>query len=361
VGLEGYPVRTALACGARLARRVLPLVDLGNRPLCTVNISFGECVAAGEPIGFMRALDLGELPLLSRAQNGMRATAAQSAATAVGAAAIAVSQVIETISDFELVSRAREQSTRLLDAAFKDATKAAQLSENADDRDLAQKAFDADWRVLEQRKIATDIEWLGEPVNPGENGPFGLLWPSGTPSWYASLEKGAMIPKPNVEAGEKIEKNPELIDHVDIVCWHLEPKATAALNHVRSFIRHQVAESNKHHNVPRIFVVHVPGLAEEEMVELVMVGATVLRDPNVGDKIPKNSYDLVGAVTSLYSGWNRQTGQWPYTAAPSPTATLEHTAEELSVGEGPKYRSVVEDSRSLKERLESESGWPVDI
>jgi len=372
MGLEDYSARSVLACAARFARRVLPLVEADNRPSAAADLSFAYSVAAGEPMGFMR-LPNGPSHLSERRDKV--GAPALSAARFAGAAAIELSKVIEATSDFD-VMHARELTFKLLNGAFSHAQDAAFNASpvSPGSKDLIGAAFSGDWSVLATiQRISAKTDWLGQPIDPEEDGPFGKLWPAGAPVWYSEMDRGVMEPRePTIVSGENVEHSPELIKRADIICWHFDQKSGFPLEHLTAFIEDQVATSNKHQEVPRIFVVHAPGLADKEAARLVMAGATFLGDEKVGDTAPVTSSDLVEALGAWmrkgYMGWKLEGGQWRYTgrgplawAPPYPAAAFETDREQLTSPNREAYLSLIQASKSFEQRLESESGWPVDI
>jgi hypothetical protein len=173
------PLRALAAYAARCARRVQPLYDQGadgpeavdGAAVIEEAIRFAEAVARGGP---------------ATGQNGSDATAfsVQTFGTAVAAAGTAA-----------LAAHCADQATCadiFPDAAEKTAEFASEAGIfssgcfpylTANGRLVENNPASEDFRRLIELRLGTFPE-RGEPVDPSEQGPLGLLWPEGAPVWW---------------------------------------------------------------------------------------------------------------------------------------------------------------------------------
>lgn len=348
----------------------MPLVSPVERPLCLINISFAESVAAGEPVSFAPAFRAGFLSRLMPER--ITSSLAVQSAMLVGRTAVDVSSLIDTFRDRTLLEDSRrnsimEQLNRASTEAETEARNAA--SRTSDDVRLIEEAFEHDNQIMARLATLEGQNWFGLPIDASENGPFGRLWPAGAPGWYIQLPSGGI--NPTITAGDTTE---EAIA-ADIVCWHLSPEGRNqawTVQGIISSIRSRVAESNRS-RAPQIFVVHAPGLSDSETVQLVMAGATVLAEARIADVVPRSTSEFINAleqqIAQGYRGWSLERGLWRYlegyiegSATPEFGVLSEADFEVAqAASDQESYESVIRASRSLEDRLRSESGWPIDI
>jgi hypothetical protein len=363
------PVRNVVAYAARSARRVIALAHPDEQALCFINISFADSVAAGEPPGYARALRTNVLSRISPEQT----TGSHAGQTAMlaGRAALILSVLIDRLFDRPAPSDPDITAIfEYLDRASSEARAAVAQSGWSDNIGKLEAAFRHDDQVLSRLTSVDGQYWLGLPVDAGENGPFGTLWPDGEPDWYVRLGSGIV---PKIVAGDASEE----MDTADVVCWYLEPDAGdqgGELEEIKSFVQSKNADNNRYGRAPQIFVVHANGLSDKHMAELVMAGATVLADDQLIDLVPRSSTELVIAlrrhIARGYRGWNLDGGLWQYFegyhdgAAPPDFASI-YVDDDLERVQGASdqrpYQSLIEASKSLVERLETELGWPIEI
>jgi hypothetical protein len=311
MALRDNPVRSVLAYAARSARRVVPLAHPDEQAFCFINISFADSIAAGEPLGYARALRTNVLGRISPEQTA-GSHAGQSAMLA-GRAALILSVLIDRPFDQPAPSDLGFASiSKYLGRASAEARAAVAESGRSDNIGRLEAAFRHDDQVLSRLMSAEGQYWLGLTVDAGENGPFGTLWPDGEPDWYIRLGSGIV---PKIVAGDASGE----IDTADIACWHLEPDAgdqSSELEEIKSFVQSKTADNNRHGRAPQIFVVHATGLSDKRIAELVMAGATVLADDQLDDLVPRSSAELVIAlqrhIARGYRGWNLDDGLWRY-------------------------------------------------
>ena len=192
--LRALPRRAIVAYAARCARRVQPLYrSRDKRRVQAVDdaIALAEWFAKGEPLIVGEASE-GGLPdvmygagaafaaafAAARAARAAFADPAAAAADASKGAAAAADAAIYLLGD-DALANAAAAAARAADAA----------------RGLLVVAARADYERL--RSICRQaLPELGDPIDPGENGPMGPLWPQGPPEgWPAAEAKEESAPE----------------------------------------------------------------------------------------------------------------------------------------------------------------------
>jgi hypothetical protein len=394
-GLEKQPLRPALALATRAVRRVLPLLPPGSLGRHRATIAIAEALASGEPFSLSQA----HFVVAEAAEAGdeeeptSRAAFAAQAARLVARSALSAQELVEGLPKhwMNVPSRPWLKPRHLLSNGMSLALKAAGVDDEGSpdpDRALVTGAVSADMGTLLSSSEPLGLQsWLGPPVDPREDGPLGELWPDGrAPTWYKADDGNAL---PTVVTGETFANHSEeLLEKAEIVCWHLDAHRLHETK-VLSVIERSIARSAEAGLAPPAFVVHAPDLHYDDVDVLAAAGVTVLMSEDLRGRDPRTSEALVDVVGSLmraeYAGWKDEGGYWRYDdprtlwysavtplsprsasdvsnrppAGTSATVLSKAWDPNLEAEEqDPAYGMVVENSKGLRERLESEDGWP---
>jgi hypothetical protein len=143
------------------------------------------------------------------------------------------------------------------------------------------------------------------------------------------------------------------------------------LEGVKATMAAVVEDSNSSGLPPPAFIVYAQELDDPATGELISRGAAVFRD-RIAGRIPANTGELLEATALVMNGesarrqrnnfWQsrpRQLLQATVTQVVKRTRTWDPNQEV--VGSADEYRSIVDLSKPLRDRLNRERGWPIDI
>jgi hypothetical protein len=423
----GEKLRGVLACAARGVRRVLPLavadVDHPLPILYEAAIGVGESFALAEPGDLRRAERLhAALPspndrsLRSLSGEDRRAhVSARAAATWVAEAALRAYQALAAVEAMVslpsvgdgLAATQEILRLRALEAAWAarvNALAAAGLdSEGRPDPRIAQGELSEGERVLANVAFCHDLtalrlsseghdragtkDWLGAPVDPGEDGPVGPLWPVGAmPRWYRGWYD-AHVPDPQVRVmtgGDFAERVHRLEEMPDLVCWHLAADdGVRAAREVMRVVAAGLRRSRSMGAPAPSFVVHAPELDAAMTTRMVEAGATVLDRAPLAHRAPENevevSRDVVAALRHGHAGWDMSGGLWApicgrqlwrdpgllalasvgMPGGPAPPAATSPADPVESWSPSAEVQGSA-DYRPLLEQLATRTGWPAE-
>ncbi len=384
--LQTRPFRAVLACAVRGVRRVLPLVEESEKGalLCEQIIGFSHSLAAGvqiEPIQLTETVD--DLRNQSRKDNiPITAKIARSAVGHLSESTENAAHILLIADPRSLGKALEERRARAFEAAGMsfaaawNATGAGPQSLEQSvifppgDVKIAAASFEKDLRTLGAVARAEE-DWLGLPFDAGDEGRFGELWPHGVaPAWYRMASD-----KLTIVSVEDPMRPPENIGTADVICWLIKEPNDMTRNAIIVFIAKITNERSLNGQLPPVFVVYAPGLDDTVAGELIARGATVFTD-RIARQTPKDSRELVEAAAMMMGGESTRRQRrdfWEYAerrAKNLGSADQSHgilrngitwdRSQEV-VGSSEQYKSIVDFSKPLNERLNSETGWPINV
>jgi hypothetical protein len=178
---------------------------------------------------------------------------------------------------------------------------------------------------------------------------------------------------------EDAMRPPENVGTADVICWLIKEPNDATRNAILVSILVSIAkitdERSLNGRLPPVFVVYAPGLDDRAAGELIARGATVFTD-KIARQTPKDSDELAKAAAMMMgseSTRRQRTDFWEYAENRTKNlASLGQSHRVLKngiawdrnqevVGSSEQYKSIVDFSKPLSERLNSETGWPIDV
>jgi hypothetical protein len=356
-----FPLRGLIAVAARGVRRVHPLGADDWRPLRSriSAIGLAESFAVGEPL-----TDADDKPLTP--QRVIDELGSPGSDTPADRAAQELEYAV--FGAMELVASARgvSEDTRAHAEASLELAREAAAGKGGPDRELFEGAVREDLHKLasnlDPRLQAAEDDWLGAPLEPGELGPLGELWPwDRKPSWYSP-------PTPIIKGlSPDDEAQPE---SADVFCWQVnDPRTVETIlakiktAQERAAILRKSAGSEITTTLLPVFVVHARNLDGESIGKLIWAGATVLDDAAFEGSSPTSSRELVERIHQMISNEDRLGGGdwWRYDEPRypwrQPAEEREAVDETEAKADGGAYEKIY--SRSQAVDLSKEEGWPV--
>lgn len=381
--IEKCPFRAVIACAARSAKRTLPLAaETGaDLSLCRNSIEISRAFAAGIPVETSLLSDAIELLFKQVDQGGAaKAVAARAAILELAKCASSGAQILLFADQFPhaltgMISRERPAAYKAARNVLLAAWDAATIPSEANGEEPIVSQVDAEWArqaIQHDLKVllafpSSEEDWLGSPVDTGDEGRFGELWRHGTaPQWYAPIELPIEIYVTESETDD-FEIAPQ---KPDIICWFFSNAQRIKMKPLRENICTLVRKATDKGELSPVLVVYAPGIGKAAAAELISEGATVL-DNRVAGKVPTNAFELREATRLMMfnSGPNWVRGEFWKNAQnriAEPASKLfqkdrSWRPEDEIAGSAVDYRSITECARPAKERKRTKRGWPIDI
>ncbi len=184
--LQKLPLGAIVTYAARCARRVQPLYDC---PADTPELERHKAdvewaISLAETFCLSHEVSAAAYAAAYAARDATAAVEAQDAARAASAAARAAAYAFD-IPKSAVYDHSVYASRVAVEAADAAQAAARAAGHAADGTGAAQAAARADFDRLLTLNPGTYPK-LGDPIDPTENGPLGMLWPEGPPKWFAA-------------------------------------------------------------------------------------------------------------------------------------------------------------------------------